>query len=63
MGPDDQREPDGMEGVIDRHGDEVADELAKTIRTTRRLSVVMFAVFGVVVVAIAALIVWMIANF
>jgi hypothetical protein len=44
--------------VVDRHGDEVAEELTKTIRTTRRLTVGAFVVVGLAFVAMLALIVW-----
>ena len=49
---------DQVEGLLERHGDEAADELVKTLRTTRRMSLAMFVVVGVTFVVIAGLIVW-----
>ena len=62
----DPNEKDGLqselEGMLERHGDEAADEIVRTIRTTRRVSLAMFAVFGVVFLVVAGLIVWMIIQ-
>jgi hypothetical protein len=58
--PDPMKEQ--IEELLDRHGDEAAEEILKTARTMRRMWLVMFIVIGVVFVSVAGLIIWMIAS-
>jgi hypothetical protein len=49
--------------IVERHGDEVADELLKTVRTARRVSIGMLVVIGVVFVAVLILMAVMVSRF
>ena len=61
MDPDQQRElSHQVEGLVERHGDEVADEMMKTSRFVRRFSI---GVMVLVVIGFVAFIVFAFAIF
>ena len=58
--PDELKEQIG--GVVERHGDEVVEEMVKTVRTVRRLSIGMLVVFGVMFLVVLGFIVWIVSH-
>jgi hypothetical protein len=53
---------DQVGGVVERHGDEVVEEMVKTVRTVRRISIGMLFVFGVVFLSALGFIVWAVSH-
>jgi hypothetical protein len=54
---------DQVGGIVERHGDEVVEEMVKTVRTVRRFSIGMIVVVGVAFLAMVGMMIWMVSKF
>ena len=50
---------DQLSGLVDRHGDDLVEEVVKTSRFARRAAVVMFVVWAVVAILIIGGAIWL----
>lgn len=49
-------------GVVERHGDEIADEVVKTSRLIRGMTIGMFVIFALLFVVVIGVIVWVVTQ-
>lgn len=49
-------------GIVERHGDEIADEVVKTSRLIRGMTIGMFVIFGILFVVVLGVIVWVVTQ-
>jgi hypothetical protein len=49
-------------GIVERHGDEIADEVVKTSRLIRGMTVGMFVIFVLLFIVVLGVIVWVVTQ-
>jgi hypothetical protein len=49
-------------GIVERHGDEIADEVVETSRLIRGMTVGMFVIFVLLFIVVLGVIVWVVTQ-